>query len=93
MQNAGFHPAGRADVSAVAYRSVSPPSFVAQSVETGGGQDQGGDSVHDESFERMMRPFDQEAEEQQDAEQEEDNAKEEAVNPRVVRAPVTPSAQ
>ena len=93
MQDAGFYPAGRAVVNTVAYRSVSPPSFVAQSVETGGGQDQGGDTVHHESFERMIRPFNPDAEEEQDAEQKEDHEEEEAVNPRVVRAPVTPSAQ
>ena len=66
MQNAGFCPAGRADVDAVAHRSVSPQSvdntessFGAQSVDAGGGQGQGGDNAHDdnahdEPFERMI---------------------------------------
>ena len=76
-----------------ASRSVSPHITrnihdVAEGVDMG----QGGDNIEEGLFDRMMQPFDQDAEERGE-EQEHEEEEDEAINPRVIRAPRKPTAQ
>ena len=79
------------DVSA--RRSVSPHTIadvsdVAEGVDMG----QGGGEHEEALFDRMMQPFDQDIEEKGEEKEHEENATE-AINPRVIRAPLKPTAQ
>ena len=97
MQNAGFYPAGRAHVREVSARRSVSPHVIADVSDIAEGADVGREGEHEDAlFDRMLQPFDQDVEEKGEEEEKEEEVEDEeaeAINPRVVKAPVKPTTQ